>query len=350
MKHVCDMQAGQMGKTIESEKTREKPENCLPDLKEISDQEVVRLCIARRRDAWEEFFTRFDPVLREAITRTLKKHAVRNYFYFNDDDEAVWEIHEKIVTRLYRDGLLAKCSDTAGVGRWLWTVAVNQTKDSLKGQGRQKKLPEQSTEVGMRSLDAPLFEDSETTFGEMLADETTVERNEAEYAEAVLNALDQMQDRKKYWILRLGILAVLSFTPEEMDDLYDYSPMAVDAVREKLKRIATDVEARQEKRRVDLGRAVLLFYQLRRLESRLSDAKEDVQAIGMLEEEIAAKTKKREFLLEKTIKLPRPSNSDIAELVGMPEEQQGQISVILARVREEIGKKWGKPSPGDEDD
>ena len=317
---------------------------------ELSVTDLVVACIAGRKDAWEEFFTRFDPVLREAITRTLKKNAARNGFYFNDDDEVVWKIHEKIVTRLYRDGLLAKCYDATGVSRWLWTVAVNQTKDSLKGQGRQKNLPEQSTEVGMRSLDAPLFDESDTTFGEMIADETAVERNEAKYAEVVLNALDQMQDRKKYWILRLGILAVLSFTPEEMNELADYSPMAVDAVREKLKLIATEVEISQEKRRVDLGRAVLLFYQLKRLESRLRDAKEDEQAIGILEEEIAAKTKKRELLLEKTIKLPRPSNSDIAELIGMPEEQHGQISVILARVRDEIGKKWGKPSPRDEYD
>jgi DNA-directed RNA polymerase specialized sigma24 family protein len=331
-----------------------RQEMTLKDRKELSETDLVCECIAGKKVAWEEFFTRFIPVMRDAIVRVLINNSARRNFV-DEDDDAVWEIHEKIVIKLYRDGLLTKCTDPSGIRQWLRTVATNTARDWFRKKGRQKNLPEQSAEWGMRSIDAPLFDDSETTLGDIVECESAVTQEEAEYAEAVLHDLNQLADRRNYWILRLSILAVLPMSPEETGDLAEYGQMQSDSVRKQIEQITEKVEDRLEKRKADLGRAVLLYHQLRRLEFRLRLAIEDEPRAGrepieILLDEIAAKSKRREGLLEKALKLPRPANIDIAELVGMPVGQEGQVTVILDREREKIRKKWAKANQKEDTD
>jgi len=338
----------------ESDNRLFQQETTLKNWKDMTDTDLVSECITGTKDAWEEFFARFVPVMRDAIVRVLINNSTRRDFV-DEDDDAVWEIHEKIVIKLYRDGLLTKCTDPSGIRHWLRTVATNTARDWFRKQGRQKNLPEQSAEWGMRSIDAPLFDDSETTLGDVVECESAVTQEEAEYAEAVLHDLDQLADRRNYWILRLSILAVLPMTPEETADLAEYGLMQTDSVRKQIELITNKVEDKLEKRKTDLGRAVLLYHQLRRLEFRLRVAIEDEPRAGsepieILQEEIDVKSKKREELLEKALKLPRPANIDIAELVGMPEGQEGQITVILDREREKIRKKWAKANQEEDTD
>jgi len=58
--------------------------------------------------------------------------------------------------------------------------------------------------------------------------------------------------------------------------------------------------------------------------------------VEKLIQEIQKKSEKREDLLQKSKKLPRPSNRDIADIVGLPEDQINQISNILIRARKKI--------------
>ena len=315
----------------------------------VSDADLVAECLAGGKEAlasWEAFFVRFVPVIRDAVARVLTTSRGRRG-HVDEDDDAVWEIHEKIVTRLYEGGLLKKCTDPGGIRPWLRTVATNMAKDWLKMRGRVKNLPELSTEAGMRSIDVPLFEDSETTLADMVQSETTVTQEEVEYAEAVLQDFDQMEDRRNYWILRLSIVAVLPMAPDETDDLAGYGQLQAETVRKRVQQITDKVDERVEKRQADLGRAVLLYHQLRRLESKLRAAIEDEPRAGRvpidsLQQEIDDKAEKRDQLLERTQKLPRPKNIEIAELVGLPEGQEDQITVILKRERQKIRNKWAR--------
>ena len=79
-----------------------------------------------------------------------------------------------------------------------------------------------------------------------------------------------------------------------------------------------------------IGKAVLLWHEIRRMEALLNEKNKDVtsankEEIQKLEREIEEKSKKREEWLKKARKLCRPSNRNIAELVGIPEEKANQI-------------------------
>jgi len=321
-------------------------------LKELCDSDIVSECLTGNKEAWEEFFTRFDPVMRDAIVSTLIARPGRKK-YVADDDDDVWEIYEKVVIKLYRDDLLLKCTDPTGVRYWLRTVAANTARDWFKSLGRQKNLPGQSEETGMRSIDTPLFDDSETTIGDTIQCESSVTLEDIEFAETLLQDIEGMADRRNYWIHRLSLFAIMPMIAEETDELARYNKMHLNAVQEKVAEIAVYVDEKLEERETDLGRAVLLYHQLRRLESMLHDVIDDENkygAIKKLQDEIEAKSVRRAKILKKCQKLPRPSNGDIAQLVGIPKQQEDQISVILIRTHEQLKNKWKTKNQDDEDD
>ena len=70
------------------------------DLRKISDQQLVRLCLENNRPAWEEFFRRFIPTIKKAIKEKLGLSVRPNLCF---DEEVLWNIHEKIVVKLYNN-------------------------------------------------------------------------------------------------------------------------------------------------------------------------------------------------------------------------------------------------------
>lgn len=339
---------GQMGKTDEIGKLSEQPEGGRVFLLGSSDQEVVSLCIKGRQEAWEEFYTRFAPDIRRAIEHTLFFSSDLDSFDWKFE-ESVWDINENIVRKFCEDGFLSKCVDPSGIRQWLKTVATNQARDWLKERGRLKNLPKQQTEEGMRSLEEPLYEDSEITLGETISDETDVDRALRRYLASVLDEIDRLDNKRDFWIVRLSLVAALPLTREEAGDLATFSPLAAETVRETLERIISSAEERDAKRAADLGRGVLLWHQLRRLESELRMSLRDTSPEGVrkceeLRGNIDRKQKRRELMLAAGKKIPRPSNREIAGLVGIPDEQY--VTTILRRVRDAIGKKRGEHFPG----
>lgn len=330
----------------ESGKLNEQPNAGRTVLSGSSDQEVAGLCLEGRRDAWEEFYARFAPDIRRAIEHTLLFSSDLDSFDWKFE-ESVWDINENIVRKFCEEGFLSKCSDPSGIRQWLKTVAANQARDWLKERGRLKNLPKQQTEQGMRSLDEPLYDDSETTLGETISDETDIDRTLRCYLGNVLDEIDRLDNRRDFWIMRLSLVAAMPLIPEETGELAAFSPLPEQTVREMLERVVASVEERDAKRSTDLGRGVLLWHQLRRLEGELRVALRDsspeaVRKCEELRENIARKTKRREQMLTAGKKIPRPSNREIAALVGITEEQY--VTTILGRVRDALAKKQGLPT------
>lgn len=337
-----------MEKPGESVKLNEQPNVGRTVLSGSSDQEVTGLCLEGRRDAWEEFYARFAPDIRRAIEHTLLFSSDLDSFDWKFE-ESSWDINENIVRKLCEDGFLSKCSDPSGIRQWLKTVAANQTRDWLKERGRLKNLPKQQTEQGMRSLDEPLYEDSEITLGETISNETDNDRALRRYLGGVLDEIDRLHNRRDFWIVRLSLVAAMPLRPEEAADLAAFTTHPEETVRELLEGIVASVEERDAKRSTDLGRGVFLWHQLRRLEGELRAALRDSSTEGVrkceeLRENIARKTKRREQMLAAGKKIPRPSNREIAALVGITEEQY--VTTILGRVRDALAKKQGVPSTG----
>lgn len=384
------------------------------DMKSLTDQDLVEACKTGDRAAWNEFFTRFVPLMRRAIVSVLRSRVTRNIF-IPEDDDTVWDIHEKIVVKLYKKCGLSECRDARGIRAWLRTVAANQARDWLRGLNTDENLPESEARKWMNSLDEPISANGNTACGEFVEDcgSVTCERIgtaeeiflASEYSGIIgdlLPLLSRMQkqrslwaerldreqvttltpdelaelagigrttvdeifknvetvvvnlriDRRKYWILRLGIMGAEPFTPDEIIELAEYSNMQIDVVREKIDLIREKLEKKRIDKEAELEKAELYRCQLIKMEQRRFDAlsKGMESEAEKLDEEIAFKAESRANLLNKAMKLPRPSNKHIALFVALPEEKANDVSMMFSRVQEKIVASWRRAMKDWEED
>ncbi len=131
-----------MTKTSAMYEKKEQRTDDRTDLRSLSGQQLIEGCLEgngkENRPAWNEFFRRFIPYIKEGIREQLKSCRRLDLCY---NQEVLLDIHEKIVVKLYSRRVLRQCTNPSGIRSWLKTVAHNQTIDWLIEQGRKKRLP-----------------------------------------------------------------------------------------------------------------------------------------------------------------------------------------------------------------
>lgn len=98
------------------------------------DMEIVERCIARDGAAWEEFVTRFTPLIRTAIERRLKRHTIP----FSSQD--VEDIHQEILTSLWNSEKLKSITEPRDIVPWLAVVSGNAAISYIRAKFRGKKV------------------------------------------------------------------------------------------------------------------------------------------------------------------------------------------------------------------
>jgi DNA-directed RNA polymerase specialized sigma24 family protein len=314
----------------------------IPTLEHISDKELVACCLKNNRPAWEEFFKRYIPLIKQAIKGKLRESG---YVNLSDDHDLVWDIHEKIVVKLYGRGLLRQCVNPEGIRAWLMTVAQNQTIEWLVWQGREKRLPQKQEEKLMAYLSDLIKGASGLTLEDTIADESGGEGNLGKYAEGALEELSNIGHDKKMWVLRLSILDHLPLSSEEIIDLSCFSGFPEDEVKSRVTIMMQQIEAKEVERIEASGRSVILWHQIRRMEAQFLErdsCSTDQSDTDSLLRELQKKMKIREQLLKDGRRLCRPANRDIAEMIGLSEDQAEQVSVYLKRARKMLMDRMAK--------
>ena len=313
------------------------------DYKYVLDHELVRSCIENSRPAWEEFFRRFIPHIKRGIQGILVAYSLDN------DQDVLWDIHERIVVKLIKKGVLSQCTNPSGIRAWLKTVAQNQTRDWVTEQGRKKRLPQRESENSTISLSAPIKGYEGITIEDTLKYQTGTSEITDELRvdlEKVLNTLSGIEDDKKMWCFRLSIISRLPLSPTEIDKLSVFSGCPVSEIRSRLTTMMQQVDKKEEKRIGELGTAVLLWHEIRRLETILAERSKDSSEtsrndIEELQRKIEDKSKRREDLLRTGNGLCRPANRDIGELIGLPDAKVNQVSNLIIRARSTLQRGVG---------
>jgi len=224
-------------------------------------------------------------------------------------------------------------------------MGQNQAMDWLRGYSRQMNPVDgggagstvslhSSQRGGNRPLEEKIQDESE------FFDELT------DYIEKVLGGLDDIPDQRKRWILRLSILSILPMEEREFSALAEAGGLQVGEVKKRIGRISVEIEEKEEEKEARLGRAIVLWQQIQRAEAMLLEKSRDLSLEGKrqvekLKEKISKKSKRREKLLYDGQRFIRPSNQDIAELVGIPEGKVAQVSTLLIRARKSFRKISG---------
>lgn len=312
-----------------------------PSLNELSDADLAALCLLHQRAAWEEFFKRFSPVLKKAIRSTFNRCGAGE---LGEDIDVIMDIHAEIVEKLYAKGSLRKCLVLSGLHAWLISVAVNQTFGWLRQRGRLKNLPQLQVEQLMRSLDAPFGADPDFTLRDAIEDEGAafdVQVHEVLtrlYLESLLDALDKIKSSTNRWILRLSILGKLSLSEDEVEKLQSISPLPPDQLRLYVSEVEYSLAERERERQKDFGKIVLCWHQMRRCEAKIASLlygapSDSIPEIEKLKQESIDIERMRNELIVGCRSLLRPSNLEIACIVGIPEEKCDNVSQYLKRAR-----------------
>lgn len=329
------MQAG-------AESRREAP--VLVTYSNLSDDELVSACIENHREAWNEFFRRFIPVIKRAIKQRL---STSGNSHLGQDQDVIWDIHKEIVINLYRKGKLRYCVDRSNVGAWLREVASNQTTDWLRKRNSRKRFPEKAAETTMISLFTPLRENPESSLCDVIADKPLeADPNLKKMVQDALQRLSDMPNVRALWVLRLTILGYLPLSEDEIDQLAQLNGRSVNDLVSHLDRIINQLEAKEHRKTKAAGKAVVLFHEIRELENLLLEmgknpAMKSDEKTTTLRNIIHNKANQREECLKEARMICRPSNRDIAALVGVPEEKAEQVSVILIRARQMLKEALG---------
>ena len=311
-------------------------EQDIANLREITNEELIDLCKENNRKAWNEFFRRFIPDIKKAIRYRLLECGYNDKVYSQD---VLWDIHEKIVLKLCTKGILHQCTNIDGIVGWLQTIARNQTNDWLNRRSRKKRLPQRQSEQSMKSISEPVKKGTDLSLENMLPAEQLPGKELRENIEFSLNKITNLKNLQKKWVLRLSILHSLPLTFEEFEELSIFCNLTINELKNRIAQIVLQVQKREEKRIQALGKAVLLWHEIRNMEKKLDDVekgflKYDQKIIDELNHDINKKLKNRDQCLERGQRYSKPSNRDIAKIIGLPENKINQVSTILDRDRE----------------
>ncbi|MBK5275563.1 MAG: hypothetical protein JJE30_10995 [Desulfuromonadales bacterium] len=313
----------------------------------LSNSDLVGLCLLHNRCAWEEFFWRISPLIKKAIRRTFIRCKARD---LAENIDNTLDIHALLVEKLYAKGALNQCPDISGLRSWIVRISANQTIDWLIHRGRIKNLPQLKEEQLMWSLSTPFGDDQGFTLQDIIEDEDAdlffqLEQVASQlYVECVIDQIGTIKNIKNRWILRLHILGHLALSNPELEQLQSFSPLQGDELNDRISALEASLAEKEQERQDDLEKTVLCWHQLRGIEIKIARMDKDTfsdhnQEIDELKKEWTEIGNRKKGLLSSCHTLPKPTNMEIAGLIGIPEENCGDVSQYLQRSRNALRKK-----------
>jgi len=310
------------------------------DLKKISDHELVRLCRNDHRPAWEEFFRRFIPTIKDAIKRKLSES---NSPVLADKENVISEIHMQVANRLLYDDILEAEPDD--IESWLYSVAKNKTIDWLNWQGRDKRLPKKQLEASTISISSPVGRDGDLTVeGTIVSEPESSEGLDTENEYFSLG-IDAVRNKKQRWALRLSIILYYPFSEREVEELSKFSGLSKKEISTRLEEMRLEAQKRELERIKTGERAVFDWYKIMRKEFVLSEKSKDPSEEGQKQaERLREEVRKAKIRRAKNLKrgnnysLSRPSNNSIASMIGLEEEDEDQVGNLINRAIESLAK------------
>jgi hypothetical protein len=294
-------------------------------------ESIVAGCLQDDSKSWEEFWTLFIPTIKKAIKQTLHRTPHPELAQDIDNVENIFKI---IVDKFYEKRKLALCKNLSGMEAWLWIIAHNDTRDWLARKYNSGEIDGAANTDNIDDVEYQLAHN----YIEALHDNQEI----MQALDETYEALGQIDNNKYKWALRLSIIAEDSLSDKEIyvlsKEFVKYKP---DEIKNKIKQIRKNLDLKLEKKRKAGERADNLFHERQRLEweiksiSRSGDAAA-ADKISTIMKEIKKKDRIRNEHLAETNHICRPSNEEIADLIGLSEQQAQQISTFLVRVRAQL--------------
>jgi DNA-directed RNA polymerase specialized sigma24 family protein len=306
--------------------------------RDLPDEEIVALCKNGDRGGWNEFFRRFIPLIKRAIKDRLFNSGNP---HFASDPDRIEEVFEAVVTKLYKGPGLQNKKAESPLRLWLRKVADNETISWLRASGRDKNLPATQGDHFSESLSEDEYSDMAVSSDSLTALIESSELQEIRQTiEEALSDVSSTQTEKVKWVFRLSLLHYLPLTVEEVNQLARFNSWRSVDVKDALNRIEKDLSKKEEENTLLRGRVVVLWHKIRKMEAKLAEEKKssavNLREIQQATEDIEKIDKRQKEYIRKGETPIRPTNHDVADLVGIPADQADQISNIIIRARKAL--------------
>ncbi len=292
---------------------------------------VVTGCLRNDEKSWEEFWTLFIPTIKKAIKQTL--HRTPHPELAQDIDN-VENIFKTIVDKFYKNNKLALCKDLSGIYSWLWIIAHNDTRDWFARKDKSGEID------GMGDSDS--YDDVENQLAHNSIDVLQDKKEIMQALNETYKEMGQIDNHKYKWALRLSIIAEDYLNNEEISALSkEFGKYTPDEIKDKLKKIRKNLDLKLEKKKNAGERADALFLQMKQMEKEIKkifrpDDASIAEKISVLRKKIEEKDRIRIEHLAEAKQICRPSNEEIADLIGISEKHAQHISTFLFRVRKQL--------------
>jgi len=312
-------------------------------LSPISNEKLSRIelivsgCLRDDEKSWEEFWTLFIPTIKKAIEQTLRRTPHPELAQDVDNIENIFKV---IVDKFYEKKKLVLCKDLSGLESWLWMVAHNDTRDWLARKFNSGEIDGVANTDNIDDVEYQLAHNSIDT----LQDNQEI----MQALDEAYEVLGQIDNNKYKWALRLAVIVEDSLSDKEISALSkEFGKYNPDEIKNKIKKIRMNLDLKLEKKRKAGERADNLFHERQKLEREIKNISKsgDIAApdkINVLMKKVKEKDRIRTEHLEEANHICRPTNEEIADLIGLPERQAQQVSTFLVRVRKQLRTVLGE--------
>lgn len=295
-------------------------------VKAFSTQELVQACLLHDQEAWKEFLRRYVSLIKKMIKNNLHRYQCPQW----NDIDVIEDIWVMIFEKIYAGNGLALCTHFDNFEGWLWSIANSKTVDYCRAKRRSGQYDIQVKDDADKDVFATV-----NWFEQLMNAEENMK-----YLNNAMVELSELDNDKIKWTIRLLIMAEEPLSHAEIEALAQtFKCYNAKTIREKLQKIQRRLYSEISEKQKDGERADKIWHEIMKLEKQLKDkfkyGKANTEA-AEIERIIQQKDRRRQELLDKSVLLCRPSNSEIANLIGLSEEQAQQVSVFLIRARERI--------------
>lgn len=298
--------------------------------------DLIRRCLDGHKPSWNEFMRRYKKNIINMIIKTLNRC---NRPDLAIDEDIREDIFEQIFIRLYRENALEKLDDPNKVVAWLRTMARHKTLDWLKSYFSHGNLPARNGESATISLDAPIGKDDDFSYHHILSDEMKDNKKHSNELDDVIKDMEKLTEMEQ-WIMLLIVIFYNPLTDKEIRELAWFTGKSLKKLKQDISSIMERLLEKKEDKENELKSSARVLHLIYRLESRLLEDlnKQELTAdeIKGIKDEISRRRDRMEFLLNSGNQLIRPSNEDIAEILGIPKEKSRDVSVLLHRIRKKL--------------
>jgi DNA-directed RNA polymerase specialized sigma24 family protein len=303
----------------------------------LTNKQLIDQCLFNVDKAWNEFFRRFTPVIKNKIIRTL---VAKDLSYRAFDKDTVHDIYLDVFKSVWLDKSIRGLTDPGKCEAWLKEISRNKTLDWIRSYNRKKNLAKKQAEESARSQSLPLNEDGSITLGDTISnDPQSSDLDDHNKMPGYLNEMGNLKP-KELWALRIKVVFYDPLNRQEIDRLSQLVKRPVEEVAGQVNLIMEKLLEKNEIKEKDgdsAGRlhAIILHLQDSLLKNRF-DSGFSEEEHNRITDEINKKARRLELLRKSSTGFIEPSNEEIAALIGISQEKAQGVSLLVHRARKKI--------------